>query len=108
MLSVKLRISITVASTAAALSLLVWKRALFPAPVARALAALRDGWLRVARVIGHAQTVAILFVCYFTGIALAALFSRCMRHDHLRLNEPGRWHPRNRKPDTIETLMRQF
>lgn len=107
-MTLKLRIALTVFSIAVSLSILVWQRRRFPAPVERLLDRLRVWWLGVAKKIGHAQTVFLLFIFYFTGIAAAALFSRCLRHDFLRIREAGKWHPRKKRPDTIETLSRQF
>jgi hypothetical protein len=104
----KLKIAVTFLSTIALLSLIVWQRARFPRPIAKRLDDLRVWWLGVAKKIGHVQTAIILTVFYFTGIAAAALLSRCMRHDFLKLRESGKWHARKKKKDTIETLMRQF
>ncbi|MDD5556048.1 MAG: hypothetical protein PHN82_02235 [bacterium] len=104
----KLRIVLTIFSVAVLLSLLVWQRRRFPRPVEEALDRLRLWWLRVAKRIGHAQTVAILFLVYFTAIAVTAIIARCMRRDFLRLSGGPAWHPRRRKQDTIETMLRQF
>ncbi len=107
-MTLKLKIALAFLSTVAFLSLIVWQRARFPKPIEKALDGLRVWWLGVAKKIGHIQTAIILTVFYFTGIAAAALMSRCMRHDFLRLREAGKWHARKKKRDTIETLMRQF
>jgi len=107
-MTLKLRIVLTFLSVVALLFLLVWQRERFPKPVERALDALRVWWLGVAKKIGHVQTMIILTVFYFTVIAVSSLISKLGKKDFLRLNEDGRWHPRTRKKDTIETLMRQF
>lgn len=107
-MTLKLKIALTLFSTVAILSLLVWQRRRFPAPIEKALDALRTWWLGVARKIGHVQTVIILTITYFTAIASAAVISKCMRHDFLKLNGDAAWHPRKKKRDTIETMMRQF
>jgi len=107
-MTTKVKVVLTVFSTVAVLSLLVWQRKLFPRPIERLLDKLRLWWLGVARKIGHIQTAIILTIFYFTGIAATALISRCMRHDFLRLKGETAWHPRKKKKDTLETLMRQF
>jgi hypothetical protein len=104
----RLKIALTVLSIVVTLSLLVWQRRRFPRPVENALDGLRTWWLGVAKMIGHAQTVVILTVVYFTVIAVTALIARCARTDFLRLRGPGAWRPRRRIHDTIETLKRQF
>jgi hypothetical protein len=107
-MTLKLKIALTFLSTIVALSLLVWQRRRFPKPIENALDVLRTWWLGVAKKIGHIQTVIILTVTYYTVIAATALVSKCLRHDLLRLNDDAAWHPRKKKKDTIETLMRQF
>ncbi len=107
-MSLRLKIVVSILSLALVLSLLVWQRKRFPKPVEGALDSLRVWWLGVAKAIGHVQTVIILFVFYYTAIALTAIVSRCLRHDHLRLRGSAAWHPRRKKKDTIETLLRQF
>jgi len=107
-MTLKLRVALTFLSIIAFLFLLVWQRRIFPKPVERALDNLRVWWLGVAKKIGHVQSVIILTVFYFTGIAAASLFTRCTGKDFLRLRESGMWHPRKRKKDTLETLQRQF
>ena len=104
----RLKVAVTVLSIVVTLSLLTWQRRRFPRPVEKALDGLRVRWLRVAKIIGHAQTVVILTVVYFTVIAATALIAKCARTDFLRLREPGAWRPRKRTVDTIETLKRQF
>ncbi|MEI6632907.1 MAG: hypothetical protein WCP22_03700 [Chlamydiota bacterium] len=104
----RLKVALTVLSIVVTLSLLTWQRRRFPRPVERTLDGLRTWWLGVAKTIGHAQTVVILTVVYFTAIAVTALIARCARRDFLRLRGPGAWHPRKRAADTIETLKRQF
>ncbi len=107
-MTLKLKIVLTLFSTIAVLSLFVWQRRRFPRPIEKALDTLRIWWLGVAKKIGHIQTVIILTITYFTAIAAAALISKCMRHDLLGLHDKAAWHPRKKKKDTIETLMRQF
>lgn len=107
-MNLKLKIVLTLFSSVSVLSLLVWQRRRFPGPVERALDGLRARWLAVAKAIGHAQTVVILTVVYFTALAVTALIARCAGKDFLRLNAPGAWRPRKRAADTIETLKRQF
>ncbi len=107
-MNLRLKIALTILSAAVVLSLLVRQRRRFPAPAERALDALRLRWLAIARAIGHAQTVVILTVVYFTALAATALAARCAGKDFLRLNAPGAWRPRKRTADTIETLKRQF
>lgn len=107
-MTLKLKIVLTLFSTVVVLSLLVWQRRRFPRPIGNALDALRIWWLGVAKKIGHVQTVIILTITYFTAIAITALISKCLRHDFLKLNDGAAWHPRKKKKDTIETLMRQF
>jgi hypothetical protein len=104
----RLKVALTVLSVVVTLSLLVWQRRRFPRPAEKALEGLRTWWLGVARVIGHAQTVLILTVVYYTAVAATALIARCARRDFLRLNSPAAWHPRKRAADTLETLKRQF
>jgi len=104
----RLKVALTVLSVVVTLSLLVWQRRRFPKPVESALDGLRARWIGVAKIIGHAQTVVLLTVVYFTAIAVTALIARCARRDFLRLREPGAWRPRKRTVDTIETLKRQF
>ena len=107
-MQLRLKVALTVLSIVVTLSLLTWQRRRFPRPVENSLDWLRVRWLGVAKMIGHAQTVVILTVVYFTAIAVTALIARCARRDFLRLNAPGAWHPRKRTADTIETLKRQF
>jgi len=107
-MTLKLKIVLTLLSTIVLLSLIVWQRRRFPKPVENSLDALRIWWLGVAKKIAHVQTVIILTITYYTVIAATALVSKCRRHDILRLNDDAAWHPRKKKKDTIETLMRQF
>jgi hypothetical protein len=107
-MSIRLQIALGVVSCVAVLSLLVWKRNLFPAHVEKKLDALRRWWLETAKKIGHVQSVILLFLLYLTGIAVTAIFAYLFRKDFLRLREPARWIPRKAKKDTLETLARQF
>ena len=107
----RLKIALTVISTVVVLSLLVYFRRFFPKPVERALEGLRDWWLPIAKKIGHGQTIVLLTIVYFTGIALTSLMAKCMGKDFLRLKGETMWFQRlqrKRKKDTLETLERQF
>jgi ABC-type amino acid transport system permease subunit len=107
-MTLKLKIVLTFFAVVGVLFLAVWQRKRFPKPVEEALDALRIWWLGVAKKIGHVQTVVILFIFYYTAIAITALISRCLRHDHLKLHGSAGWHRRKKKKDTIATLLRQF
>lgn len=107
-MNLRLKIVVSFLSAVAALSLLVWQRRRFPEPIERALDAVRGWWLRVAKRIGHAQTVVILTLVYFTVVAVTAVIARLAGRDFLRLRAPGAWRPRRHTRDTIETLRRQF
>jgi len=107
----RLKIALTVIGTVVVLSLLVYFRRFFPKPVERMLEGLRDWWLPKAKKIGHGQTIVLLTIVYYTGIAVTALMAKCMGRDFLRLKEEAMWFPRlrrKRKKDTLETLERQF
>lgn len=107
-MNLRLKIVLVFLSAVAALSLLVWQRGRFPKPIEGGLDAVRRWWLGVAKRIGHAQTVVILTLVYFTAVAVTAVAARLAGRDFLRLREPGAWRPRRRTRDTIETLKRQF
>lgn len=107
-MNLKLRITLAALTIVAALFLLTWQRRRFPEPMKKALDALRNWWLGVAKKIGQIQTAVILFIFYFTAIAAAALVARIRGADFLRLRGPVQWHPRKAKVDTIERMMRQF
>ena len=105
----RLKIVLTILSVVAVLHLLVWQRRRFPRPIEAALDRLRIWWKGVTKKIAHGQTVVILFLVYYTGIALTAIFARLMRRDFLRIRKPSpAWLPRKEKKDTLETLKRQF
>ena len=108
MISLKLRVVLSFLSVIAVLFILVKVRELFPRPISKSLDRLRVWWLGVAKQIGHIQTCVILFLFYFTGLAVTALIARCARRDFLRLGEPARWLRRKKKKNTVETLIRQF
>ena len=102
------KIVLAVLTTVALLHLLVHLRRYFPKPIERALDALKLWWQGAAKKIAHGQTVALLFLVYWTGIALTVLIARASRRDFLRLKGKAEWLPRKKKKDTIETLKRQF
>ena len=103
------KIVLTVICTVVTISLLVYFRRIFPKPIERALEGLRDWWLPKAKKIGHGQTIVLLSIVYFTGLAVTALIAKCARRDFLRLRGSAEWLQRKKiKKDTIETLGRQF
>ena len=107
-MTLRLKIVLSLLSTAAALSILVRLRRRFPGPVERALESLRARWMAAAKAIGHAQTVVILTAVYFTDVAATSIVARLAGRDPLGLRGPGGWLPRKRATDTLETLKRQF
>lgn len=105
----RLKIVLGIISVAAFLHLLVWQRRRFPKPVERALDRLRIWWKGVTKKIAHGQTVAILFLVYYTGIALTSAIAALARRDFLRIRNPDpEWMPRRAKKGTLENLERQF
>lgn len=107
----RFKIALSVICTVAVLSLLVYFRRFFPRPVERALEGLRDWWLPIAKKIGHGQTIVLLTIVYYTGIAVTSLMAKCMKRDFLHLEGKAAWYPRlqrKREKDTLEKLGRQF
>jgi hypothetical protein len=105
------KIALSVICTVAVLSLLVYFRRFFPRPVERALEGLRNWWLPIAKKIGHGQTIVLLTIVYYTGIALTSLLAKCLGRDFLHLRGETMWYQRlqrKRGKDTLETLGRQF